>query len=307
MQALINYIKHPSAIGIGLLKYIGCNILSDKLYLKWLYRLEMGKKLNLQSPRTLNEKIQWLKLYNRKPEYTTMVDKYAVKKYVAEIIGDKYIIPTLGVWDKVEDINFDSLPNQFVLKTTHGGGSGGVVICKDKSFFDREAAIKKLSKAMKSDIYKKLKEWPYKDVPKRIIAEKYMKDSNGELNDYKFYSFNGKVDLVLLCYDRGSGNTKFFFFDRDWQLKRYNKIGKNAPRGFMLPKPEGIETMFEIAELLGRKTVYSRVDLYNVDGAIYFGEITFYPASGFDKGRLPEIDLLFGQMLDLSKIDNINI
>lgn len=302
MQALVNYFKYPRSIGIGLLKRFGHDILSDKLYLKWMYRLEMGKRLDLRNPQTLNEKIQWLKLYNRNPEYTIMVDKYAVKKYVADIIGEKYIIPTLGVWDKVSDIDFDSLPDRFVLKTTHGGGSGGVVICKDKSSFDFDVAKKKLSQSLKRDIYRNLKEWPYKDVPKRIIAEKYVQDSRGELNDYKFYSFNGKVDLVLVCCDRGSGNTKFYFFDRNWQLKRYNKMGKNAPSDFTMPKPDGIEKMFEIAELLGKNTVYSRIDLYNVDGTIYFGEITFFPASGFDKGRLPEIDLMFGQMLDLTKI-----
>ncbi len=299
MQALTNYIKNPATIAIGLFKRIGCNILSDKLYLKLLYRLEMGRKLDLDNPQTLNEKLQWLKIYNRKPEYTTMVDKYAVKKYVADIIGEQYIIPTLSIWNKVEDIDFDALPQRFVLKTTHGGGSGGVVICKDKSTFDRKTAVAKLAKAMKGDIYKTFKEWPYKNVPKRIIAEQYMEDENGELNDYKFYSFNGKVNLVLLCCDRGSGNTKFFFFDRNWQLKRYNKMGKNAPEDFTLPKPRNIEKMFEIAEQLGKDTVFSRIDLYNVKGEIYFGEITFYPASGFDKGRLPETDLLMGNMLKI--------
>ncbi len=151
----------------------------------------MGRKLDLDNPQTLNEKLQWLKIYNRKPEYTTMVDKYAVKKYVADIIGEQYIIPTLSIWNKVEDIDFDALPQRFVLKTTHGGGSGGVVICKDKSTFDRKTAVAKLAKAMKGDIYKTFKEWPYKNVPKRIIAEQYLVDENGELNDYKFFSFYG--------------------------------------------------------------------------------------------------------------------
>lgn len=148
--------------------------LPDKTYLQLLYRFKMGHRLDLNHPKTFTEKIQWLKLYNRRPEYTLMVDKYAVKKYVADIIGEKYIIPTLGVWDKPEDIDWDALPNEFVLKTTHGGGSGGVVICKDKKTFDRNKAILTLRDSMNGDIYRSLREWPYKDVKKRVLAEKYM-------------------------------------------------------------------------------------------------------------------------------------
>ena len=172
--------------------------LPDKTYLQLLYRFKMGHRLDLNHPKTFTEKIQWLKLYNRRPEYTLMVDKYAVKKYVADIIGEKYIIPTLGVWDKPEDIDWDALPNEFVLKTTHGGGSGGVVICKDKKTFDRNKAILTLRDSMNSDIYRSLREWPYKDVKKRVLAEKYMapKDMVNnpiyDLSDYKFFCFNGE-------------------------------------------------------------------------------------------------------------------
>ncbi len=300
MLPISTYIKRPSLLGLALLRVLGSSVLPDKLYLKWRYRLEMGRGLDLQNPKTLNEKLQWLKLYYRKPEYTTMVDKYAVKQYVAGLIGEQYVIPTLGVWERPEDIDFDALPNQFVLKTTHGGGGGGVVICKDKSTFDKAAAIKKLKTAYKSDIYKNLKEWPYKNVKKQIIAEQYLSDGgNHALVDYKFYCFHGVADVVLLCTERDTGHTKFYFFDRNWELKRYNKQGKAAPEGFTLPKPAGMDEMFDIAEALSRDLPFARVDLYSVEGHIYFGEITFYPASGFDTGRLPETDLYFGTKLNL--------
>ena len=277
-------------------------LLSDKLYLKLLYYGYMGKRLNLKNPQTLNEKLQWLKLYNHRPEYTTMVDKYAVKKYVADIIGKEYIIPTLGVWDSFDEIDFDSLPNQFVLKTTHGGGNTGVVICKDKSTFNKEAAKAKLNRSLKSCIYKNFREYPYKNVPKRIIAEKYMEDETGELRDFKFYCFKGYVDCVLYCFDRNSGDTKFYFFDKEWKLKRYNKRGKAAPENFTLPKPENIEKMFDLASILSKELPYARVDFYNINGQIYFGEITFFPAGGFDYNRLPEMDLYFGNLVDLNNI-----
>lgn len=273
--------------------------LPDATYLKLLYRFKMGKPLNLKTPKTFNEKLQWLKLYNRKPEYTKMVDKYAVKQYVANIIGEEYIIPTLGVWDKFDDIDFSSLPDQFVLKTTHGGGGGGVVICRDKQSFDKATAKRKLESSMKSDIYKSLREWPYKNVKKRIIAEKFMTDSKGELNDYKFTCTNGIVHNVMICCDRGFGETKFYFFDNKWNLLRLNKRGKEAPDNFSLPKPKNLENMFNIAQKLSMNLPYSRIDLYNIDGEIYFGEITFYPASGFDRNLLEETDILFGNYITL--------
>lgn len=273
--------------------------LPDKTYLQLLYRFKMGHRLDLQNPQTFTEKIQWLKLYNRKPEYTTMVDKYAVKDYVASIIGEEYIIPTLGVWDSFDDIDFDTLPNQFVLKTTHGGGGGGVVICRDKNTFDKEEAKKKLDASMRGDIYKSLREWPYKNVPKRIIAEKFIQDSSGELRDYKFTCTNGIVHNVMLCFDRGTGDTKFYFFDKKWNLLRLNKRGKNAPKNFSLPKPLNLDEMFIVAQKISLGIPYSRVDLYNVNGKIYFGEITFYPASGFDNNLLAETDELFGNYIKL--------
>ena len=272
--------------------------LSEEMYLKVRYRIVMGKPLDLIHPKTMNEKLQWLKLYNRKPEYTEMVDKVLVKPYVAKIIGEEFIIPTLGVWDYFDDIDFDKLPNEFVLKTNHSGGSSGVVICSDKQSFDRKKAKRKLERSLKQDCYKDFVEWPYKNIKKKILAEFYL---GADINDYKFYCFDGKAEVVLICTERSSGEPKFYFFDRSWTLRRLNKRGKMAPEGFTLPKPEGIDAMFELAEKLSKGIPYARVDLYNLDGRIYFGEITLFPASGYDYNRLPEADLLFGEMIKLPR------
>lgn len=270
-------------------------------HLKVLYYLRMGKILDLKNPKTLNEKMQWLKLYDRKPEYTYMVDKITAKDYAAKILGKEYIVPLLGVWDKPEDIDFNSLPDKFVLKTNHSGGNTGVVICKDKSRLNITGTIKKMKKSLKSDIYKSLGEWVYKDVKKKVFAEQLLESSTGEIEDYKFYCFDGYVDAVLVCVDRQVGDPKFYFFDEKWQLKRYNKRGKEAPADFTLPKPMNLEKMFEIAKQLSKGIPHLRVDLYNVDGKIYFGETTFFTASGFDANRLPEADLYFGDLVKLPK------
>ena len=279
------------------------HLLSDKAYLKFGYRAKIGKKLDLQNPQTLNEKLQWLKLYDRKSEYTKMVDKYEAKKYIAEKIGEEYIIPTLGVWDSFDEIDFDKLPDQFVLKCTHD--SGGLVICKDKSKFNVEKARKKIKRSLKTNYYLHGREWPYKNVKPRIIAEKYMTDSpeSNEFTDYKFYCFNGYVDSVMVCYDRSIGDPKFYFFDKNWELRRYNKRGLEAPEGFTMPKPENMDKMFEIAEELSKDVgaPFLRVDLYNSNKQIYFGELTFFPSSGLDPNRLPETDRYFGDLVKLNQ------
>lgn len=182
MQSITYYLKEPRAIGRSLLRYCG-GLLSDKLYVECMYYMQTGKRLNLKAPKSFSEKMQWLKLYNRRPVYTTMVDKYAVKDYVAKIIGREYIIPTIGVWDRPEDIVWDELPRQFVLKTTHGGGNKGVIVCIDKEKLDKDATVRKLNSSLKIDLYKDLAEWPYKNVKRRIIAEKYLSDGSEADND----------------------------------------------------------------------------------------------------------------------------
>lgn len=260
--------------------------LPDKTYLQLLYRFKMGHRLDLNHPKTFTEKIQWLKLYNRRPEYTLMVDKYAVKKYVADIIGEKYIIPTLGVWDKPEDIDWDALPNEFVLKTTHGGGSGGVVICKDKKTFDRNKAILTLRDSMNGDIYRSLREWPYKDVKKRVLAEKYMapKDMVNnpiyDLSDYKFFCFNGEPKYCQVIRDRHSKET-IDFYDMNWRHQEFVGLNPIASNGINpVPRPLLLDDMICICHKLSENMKFVRIDMYVIDNRIYFGEITFYPASG---------------------------
>lgn len=274
----------------------------DEEYLKKCFKACMGEDLHLDNPQTFNEKLQWLKLYDRKPEYTMMVDKYKVREYIKEKLGEEYLIPLLGVWDKAEDINFDKLPNRFVLKCNHNSGLG-MYICKDKSKLTEnqiKAIRKNLAKGLQQDYYLTGREWPYKDVPRKIIAEKYMEDKEtGELRDYKFFCFNGIVDCVMLCLDRSKGDTKFYFFDRNWNLLRYNVRGKNAPENFMIKKPKNIDKMFDLAAELSVDMPFARIDLYNSNDKIYFGEFTFYPDSGFDNNLLKETDKYFGNLITL--------
>lgn len=279
--------------------------LPDKLYISLRYRSQMGKWINWDNPQTFTEKIQWLKIYNRKPEYTKMVDKYEVKKYVSDKIGNEYIILTLGVWDKPEDIDWDMLPNQFVLKTTHGGGGGGVVICKDKHNFDRQKAISKLNESLKSDIYRNLREWPYKNVKRRVIAEKYIISSkqkesgNTFLTDYKFYCFNGKPKYCQVIRDRDTNET-IDFYDMNWKHQEFVGLNPVARNGLNpVARPAHLYEMIRICNILSNNIPFLRVDLYDIDDRIYFGEMTFYPASGIGTFT-PEIwQNKLGEMLKL--------
>ena len=283
--------------------------LPDATYLRLLYRFKMGHRLDLKNPQTFTEKLQWLKLYNRKPEYTTMVDKYAVKQYVANIIGDEYIIPTLGVWDKPEDIDWGSLPDQFVLKTTHGGGGGGVVICKDKATFEKTTAIPKLKESMASDIYSGLREWPYKDVPKRIIAEKFMAPEKSpapkDLPDYKFFCFNGEPRYCQVIRDRHTKET-IDFYDMDWNHLEFvgllppSNTADTISNGLTpVARPEHLEEMKDICRKLAKDQPFVRVDLYVIDDKQYFGELTFYPASGIGIFTPEEWNGKLGDLLTL--------
>lgn len=275
----------------------------DDEYISKKYKALMGSAPDLDAPKTLNEKLQWLKLHNRKPEYSVMVDKYRVRDYIAETIGEKYLIPLIGAWDDPDEIDFASLPDRFVLKCNHNSGLG-MCICRDKASLDIKKVKSELKKGLKQDYYLSGREWPYKNVPRKIICERYMTDSpdSSDLTDYKFFCFNGHADSVMLCLDRSSGDTKFYFFDKDWNLRRYNVRGKNAPADFTLPKPKNMDKMFEIAEKLSDGMPFARIDLYNSDDHIYFGEITFFPDSGFDPNILAETDLYFGNLID---IDNL--
>lgn len=274
---------------------------SDEKFLKRIFKLSMGKELNLDNPQTFSEKLQWLKLHNRKPEYTQMVDKYAAKEYVASIIGEKYIIPTLGVWDKFEDIDFDELPNQFVLKTTHGGGNTGVVICKDKRCFDVNKAQRRLNESLKQDIYTTLREWPYKDVKHRILAEEFLSldNPNSTLADYKFFCFNGEPKYCQVIAGRESGVPTIDWYDRDW-----NHLPFHEPKDYPFSekghrRPHCLSEMWNLAAQLSQGLPFLRVDFYEINNTVKFGELTFFPTSGMGGFDPEEWDYTFGSWIKL--------
>lgn len=281
-------------------KLLLISLMPDKLFLQWRYRRAFGKKIDFKNPKTFNEKLQWLKLYDRNPEYTTMVDKYAAKKYVADRIGEEYIIPTLGVWDRFEDIDFDKLPDQFVLKCTHD--SGGLVICRDKSKFNISEARTKINNSLKCNFYYTGREWPYKNVKPRIIAEQYMEDATtSELRDYKFFCFDGVVKALFIASERQSKNdeTKFDFFDEGFNHLPFTNGHPNAE--IAPAKPICFEQMKQLASQLSVGIPHLRVDFYEVDGRIYFGELTFYHWSGLMPFKPEEWDYKFGSWIALPK------
>ncbi|MBP5768238.1 MAG: hypothetical protein J6W51_03910 [Fibrobacter sp.] len=259
----------------------------------------MGYKLDLSNPKSFSEKIQWLKLNNRNPLYTTLVDKYAVKNYVAKIIGEDHIIPILGVWNSAEKIDFDSLPNKFVLKTTNGGG-GNVLVCKNKLTLNREASIKKMDMQLKQrSIYKTYREWPYKNVTPRIIAEKYMEDENGELNDYKFFCFNGKPQYCQVIRDRFTKET-IDFYDLEWNHMPFVGLNPVVENGLNpVEKPRCLKALIEACESLSEGIPFVRVDFFVINNQFYFGEMTFYPASGLGEFRPMEWNNRLGDLIKL--------
>jgi hypothetical protein len=295
-QKIVQWVNEPKRFLNGLLLKLS-PIMPDKLFLSFMVRLQCGYWPNWKDPQTFSEKIQWLKLYNRNPKYTIMVDKYAVKDYVAELIGEEYVIPTLGVWDRPEDIEWDKLPEKFVLKTTHGGGNTGVVICKDKSTFDKQKAVKKLNKGLKQDIYITLREWPYKNVPRRILAEKLIESESGDLPDYKFFCFDGVVKALFVGSERETGDVKFDFFDADFN--HLDLVQSHPMSGRKLEKPVGFEEMKLLATKLSKGIPHVRVDLYNVRGKIYFGELTFFHHGGVTPFHPQKWDYTFGSWITL--------
>lgn len=302
IQKAIHYLLHkPSEI----IAYIFMKIaffLPDRIYLSILFRLKMGQRLDLDNPKTFNQKLQWLKLYDRYPEHTNMVDKYEAKGIAAKIIGEDHIIPTYGVWSRFEDIDFDKLPEQFVLKATNGGGNRDVIICKDKSTFDYRKAESTLKRALSDNtIYRNFREWPYKNIKPRIIAEKYMSDGSGELKDYKFYCFNGEPKSVLIVNGRTSSEGMTYdYFDMDFIRFPYRTKGAKSSSK-QISKPNSFEQMLQFARLLSNNTIHVRVDLYNVDGIVYFGEWTFYDSSGYDKFIPDKWDGIVGSWMKLPK------
>lgn len=273
----------------------------DKEYLSRYFKAVFKKEIDFCNPKTYNEKLQFLKLYDRNPSYTDLVDKYSAKLFVSKVIGDQYVIPTIGVWDDFDDIDFASLPNQFVIKCTHD--SGGIVICKDKSSFDIQAARKVINKSLRRNYYQVFREWPYKDVKRRILIENYMEDKSGELKDYKFFCFDGEPKAMFVATDRQnkSEETKFDFFDMDFNHLPFTN---GHPIAATLPdKPNCFEEMKSIAAKLSKNIPHVRVDFYEIDDKVYFGEMTFFHWSGFVPFKPAEWDEKFGEFISLPSIE----
>lgn len=297
-QKIVKAIKQPMLI-VVYFDYLGLfNKLSDEQYIKVVYRLRLGKRIDLENPKTFNEKLQWLKLHDRNPMYTQMVDKVGAKDFVAGKMGEEHIIPTLGVWEHFEDIDFDQLPNKFVLKCTHD--SGGLVICKDKAALDMKAAREKINHCLHQNFYLHGREWPYKDVKPRIIAEEYLDVLGGEgLVEYKIFCFNGEAKMILVCKGaaHGGGIRTNDFCDR--QLNRFPFESFNPCSTGKLEVPDQLQEMLDFAEKLAGDIPQVRIDLYLVEGKIYFGEMTFFHNSGFCKFNPPEWDEKIGSWIKL--------
>lgn len=274
----------------------GLRFLPDEIYIQLNYFAHFKRFANLKIPVTYNEKLNWLKLHDHNPLYTTLVDKYEVKKYVKKVIGGGYTVPTLGVWDSVDEIDFEKLPDQFVLKCTHD--SEGLVICKDKTQLDIETAKEKLRQCQKQNFFYIGREWPYKHVKPRIIAEKYIEDHiDEELRDYKFFCFDGEPKVMFIASERSKGSTKFDYFDLEFNHLDIMQKYPNADT--RRRKPVCFDEMIELAKVLSKGFPHVRVDFYEVDGKIYFGELTFYHFSGFMPFRPSHWDRTFGDWIKL--------
>ena len=272
--------------------------ISDKTYLKLLYETRIGKKLNLKNPITFDEKLQWLKLYDRKDEYTVWADKYEVRNYVAEKLGEQYLIPLLGVWNSADELKLDDLPEQFVLKCTHDSAS--VCICTNKKNFDWNAAMDKLQKSLNQNYYWHSREWPYKNITPRIIAEAYMTDESGtELKDYKIYTFGGEPYLIQVDFDRFH-NHRRNLYTTEWEYID-ETIEYSKDPNVKIAKPEHLEEMLECSRKLAVGTISLRTDFYSINGKIYFGEITFYQEAGFAHFEHEEFAEKLGDQIKLPK------
>ncbi len=275
-------------------KMIG--LIPSKIWLSYWFKRKFGRPINWKNPQTFNEKLQWLKVYDRNPLYTTLVDKYEVKKYVAEKIGEQYIIPTLGVWDSFDEIDFDSLPSQFVLKCTHD--SGGLIIVRDKTKFDKTAARKMFRIALNRNPYSVTREWPYKNVKPRIIAEQYMEDAKTKiLPVYKVFTFDGKPKLIQAIQNDKTKDETIDYFDTNWCRLELRQNFPNSTNP--LPCPKKLEQMLTLVKQLAVVPTFLRVDFYEINGELYFSEFTFFSDSGLKKFHPEKWDRELGDLINL--------
>lgn len=295
MQKILNALRHPKPyIAIIVRKLV--HIFPDKIYLELLFYLSLGYKLNLEKPLTFNEKLQWLKLNRRNDYDTLLVDKYEVKNILSKKFGNQYIIPTYGIYEKFNDINFDRLPKEFVIKTTHQ--SGGVIICKDKKTLDVKYAQKVINNKLKKNLYYWGLEWPYKNVKPRIIIEKYIGHNDDDVKDYKLMCFNGKVKCSFVCSDRYSnGGLHIDFYDLQWNRLPFTRHYPNSEK--QTPKPYNYDLMIKLAEDLAKDLPFVRIDFYEIGTKLYFGEVTFFPGCGFEEFNPQEWDRILGEWIQL--------
>lgn len=300
MMGIIRKImQHPEKILQVLIDGERMSFLPDRCFLQLEYFACLGKKLNLENPTTFNEKLQWLKLYNRRPEYTMMADKYLVREYIAKTLGEEYLIPLLGVWDDPDEIDFDALPDQFVLKCNHNSGTG-MCICKDKSKLDIAKVRRELKRGLKENYYLKHREWPYRDIQRKIVCEKYMDDGSGELKDYKFMCFDGTPRCSFVCSDRFSPEgLKVTFYDMNWKIMPFERHYPHSE--VPIKKPQSYEEMVRLAEVLAKGIPFVRVDFYEIAGRPYFGELTLFPGSGCEEFSPEEWDATLGTWIPLPK------
>ena len=278
-------------------------LIPDHIVIKYQYKIKTGKKLNIANPVLYNEKLQWLKLNNKKPEYSEMIDKYEVRKFVAHTIGEEYLIPLLGVWESFDEIPFDTLPQQFVLKCTHDSGS--FIICHNKDLLNIPMVRNMFNKKISRNYYWKTREWAYKNINPRIIAEKLMTDESGyELKDYKIYCFNGEPKIIQVDFNRHNIDHKVNYYSPELEYQPFSHVKQTDPE-VSIPKPQCLEQMLFLAKTLSASIIHVRVDMHVINNRIYFGELTFYDWAGYGNFDPPEWDRIFGDWIILpSQLEN---
>lgn len=297
-ERLFGYLSHPRRLFVWLAEHGWFRKMNDETYLKRFYRARMGRELHLDPPVTMNEKIQWLKLHDRNPEHVRLVDKLAVRDYVSQQIGAEYLVDLLGSWQSANEIDFAKLPERFVLKCSHN--SGGVLVCKDKAHFNNKAARKSLGRQLKQNYYAQGREWLYKDIPPRVLCEAFIGGADGSLpDDYKFFCFGGVARAVCVCTNRTEKHADYYFFDREFNRFPVNDATANLPTDFVFPKPARFEEMRTLAETLSVGMTHVRVDLYDTEAGIKFGELTFFDQSGFADDYVGDGDRIMGDFLTL--------
>ena len=296
IKTALSLIKAPGKLILPMGQNGLLNFVPDKLYLRCAFKAETGYPLDLKHPKTYNEKLQWIKLYDRKPEYVVYADKYKVREYIAATIGDKYLVPIIGMYRKAEEIRWSELPERFVLKCNHASGTN--IVCKDKSKLDISSTEKQLNAWLKKNAYWEAREWCYKDIEPCIICEEFIETQDGNTpDDYKFMCFNGVPKLIQVHHDRFGDHTLDYYTPR-WEKATLQRIdAKVSTRE--ISRPEKLDEMLSIAAKLSENMYYARIDLYYVDGVIYFGEITMYPTGGFSTFVNHEDDLLLGSYIKL--------